>query len=353
MKRKLTALILALCLLLTGCEFTIVFESGPPAADTALSKGLTVHFLDVGQADCALIEHAGQFILIDGGNVEDGSKVVAYLEQQGVQSLRAVICTHAHEDHVGGLPAVLAVYPTEAVYAPTRVYASEVFDDFLRYTDQQGLSVTIPSPGDILTLGSGADKLELTVLGPVKSYAETNNTSIILRADYGETSFLFTGDMEIAAENDMLDHWGSRWEEVDVLKVGHHGSDTSTGYRFLYDCRPDYAVISVGEGNTYGHPHEIPLSRLHNAGCTIFRTDLLGAVTAFSDGREVTFIWENQNILPLNAEAGDARLIGNVCSMKLHNAFCTYLPGEQNRVYFESYQEAIDAGYIPCGNCME
>ena len=268
MRKGIPALLLTLSLLLCGCR--LLPERIPPA-------GLTVHFIDVGQADCALLESGGEYMLIDGGNREDGRLVVSYLEQQGVEELSAVVCTHAHEDHVGGLPSVLAVYPTHAVYAPTRTYASKVFDDFVYYADQQRLEITIPSPGDSWTLG----ETSVTVLGPVQSYADPNDTSIILRVEYGDTSFLFTGDMETSAENDMLDYWGSRMSwKADVLKVGHHGSDTSTGYRFLNEVSPDYAVISVGKGNAYGHPHEQPLSRLNQAGVTILRTDALGPIVA-------------------------------------------------------------------------
>ena len=181
-------------------------------------------------------------MLIDGGNVDDGQLVVSYLEQQGVEELKAVICTHAHEDHVGGLPAVLAVYPTRAVYSPTTTYASKCFDDFMRYVDQQRLTVTLPVPGDGFDLGDA----RVTILGPVKDYPDTNNTSIVTRVDYGETSFLFTGDMEQEAENDLIDAGANL--RCDVLKVGHHGSNTSSGYRFLYEVEPTYGVISVGTG---------------------------------------------------------------------------------------------------------
>ena len=239
MRKGIPALLLTLSLLLCGCR--LLPERIPPA-------GLAVHFIDVGQADCALLESGGEYMLIDGGNREDGRLVVSYLEQQGVEELAAVVCTHAHEDHVGGLPSILAVYPTHAVYAPTRTYASKVFDDFVYYADQQRLEITIPSPGDSWTLG----ETSVTVLGPVQSYADPNDTSIILRVEYGDTSFLFTGDMETAAENDMLDYWGSRisWK-TDVLKVGHHGSDTSTGYRFLNEVN----ILDDHHGVIHQHTH--------------------------------------------------------------------------------------------------
>ena len=356
MKRKLISLFLVLSLLLCGCAQTL------PGQSDVSGDGLTIQFIDVGQADCALLQCDGQSLLIDGGNRDDSQLVVSFLEQQGVQELDAVVCTHAHEDHVGGLPAVLAVYPAKVVYAPTKTYSSAVFDKFLYYTDQQGLEITIPTPGDQFSLGQAT----VTVLGPVKSYAETNNTSIVLRVDYGETSFLFTGDMETEAENDMLDYWGGRMDwKADVLKVGHHGSDTSSGYRFLNDVSPAYGVISVGKDNKYGHPQEAALSRLAQADVTVLRTDSLGTIQAVSDGKEVTFTWENQSAIPENTLSPETTTpktteglpsspyIGNKKSQKFHLPTCNGLPAPENSVAFYSSQEAVDAGYTPCGRCLK
>ena len=351
--KKWISLLLTLCLLLTGCSFEYVPAQNETTAPTSAISGngdvLLVHFLDVGQADCILIEYGEFYMLIDGGNRDDGQMVVSYLGQQGIDELDAVICTHAHEDHVGGLPSVLAVFPTNAIYAPTKTYSSKIFDDFLYYADQQGQEIIIPPPGEWIDVGD----LEITFLGPVKSYAETNDTSIVCRVDFGETSFLFTGDMEVAAENDMMDLWGDDFDwEVDVLKVGHHGSNTSTGYRFLYATTPTYGVISVGQDNSYGHPHDEPMSRLHDAGVTLFRTDKMGTVLAISDGQEITFTWENQNADPSNAEAVEMVYIGNKNSKKFHAPSCDNLPAEKNQVEFASYQDAVDAGYTPCSSCL-
>lgn len=342
MKKRWLSLLLALSLVLSGC----VIEIQVPQP---MEEGLTIHFIDVGQADCALLECGGEYLLIDGGNREDGQLVVSYLEQQGVESLTAVVCTHAHEDHVGGLPSVLAVYPTQAVYAPTNTYASKVFDNFLYYTDQQGLSVTIPAPGDELRVGDTA----LTVLGPVKTYPDANNTSIVLKVQYGETAFLFTGDMETTAENDMMDYWDGRMDfTCDVLKMGHHGSNTSTSYRLLHEVSPTHAVISVGEGNDYGHPHKEPMTRLKQAGVVGLRTDQLGHIIARSDGETISFTWQNQNGQPEDVEPGDGAFIANKNSGKFHVPGCSNLPAEKNQVIFSSYQEALDAGYTPCGSCI-
>lgn len=353
--RKLLAILSLLALLLAGCGLTghpMGTTAATDAPETTLSgtgDTLTVHFIDVGQADCALWECGGEFMVIDGGNVEDGSLVVSFLEAQGVEELAAVVCTHAHEDHVGGLPAVLAVYPTQAVYAPTRTYSSNCFDDFMYYVDQQGLTVTIPAPGDSFSLGSAA----VTVLGPTESYADTNNTSIVLLVQFGETRFLFTGDMEKSAETDMLDYWGDSFDwNVDVLKVGHHGSDTSTSYRLLYNLDPEYAVISVGTGNSYGHPCQETLDLLSDAGIPVFRTDELGTVTAVSDGAAITITWENQNATPDDVEQADTTYIGNTNSKKFHLPTCSSLPSENNRVTFETYEDAIEAGYTPCSRCL-
>ena len=338
---KIFSAVFLLLSLLCGCAFY-------PQKGTAVppTGALTVHFIDVGQADCALLECDGEYILIDGGNVEDSSLVVSYLQKQGVEELTAVVCSHAHEDHVGGLPGVLAVYPTEAVYAPTRTYSSGCFDDFVYYTDQQGLTITIPEVGDTISFGGATAE----VLGPVKQYADPNNTSIILKVTHGSTSFLFTGDMETSAETDLLDSGAD--VKADVLKVGHHGSDTSTGYRFLYEVNPAYAVISVGTGNSYGHPNDVTLSRLEDADCTTYRTDKLGHIIAHSDGTNITFTWEKSSASPDTGETTAAAYIGNTKSKKLHVEGCASLPAEQNRTFFDSYEDAINEGYTPCGNCM-
>lgn len=346
MKRplKLLSVLLAL-LMLTGCAPAAPDATGVTDPIQPPDTALTIHFLDVGQADCALLSCGGEYVLIDGGNRSDSDLVVSYLEQQGVQELEAVFCSHAHEDHVGGLPGVLAVYPTQAVYAPTRTYSSEVFDDFLYYTDQQGLEVTIPQPGDQIFFGDAT----ISVLGPLKSYAETNDTSLVLMVDYGADRILFTGDMEITAENDLLEAGTDL--KADLLKVGHHGSDTSTGYRFLYQVDPAWAVISVGTGNAYGHPAESVLSRLTDAGTAVYRTDELGTIIATSYGEGLTITYEKGQG-PAQDLPGEQTYIGNKNSHVFHSPECANLPGEDNRVYFQSYQEAADAGYSPCGNCL-
>ena len=345
--RKVLPWLLLLCLLLSSCSLLDPIATVPRNDyPTTQADSLSVHYIDVGQADCALLECGGQYMIIDGGNVDDSDLVVTYLQDQGVEQLHTVVCTHAHEDHVGGLAAVLAVYPTEQILSPTRTYSSACFDDFLYYADQQDIAITIPDPGDSFYLGNA----EVTVLGPVKSYAAPNNTSIVVKVEFGDTSFLFTGDMEKDAETDMLDYGMD--VSADVLKVGHHGSSTSTGYRFLYEVDPEYAVISVGKDNTYGHPHRETVAILGDAGVPMLRTDELGTILAVSDGSEITFTWEKQSAQPGDIEPADATYIGNRNSKKFHLPTCNGLPAENNRVIFDSYSEAIAEGYTPCGNCL-
>lgn len=351
MKKSVLCLLLGLLLLLGGCGVDL---SGPDAPDmpdteetaTAAEGGLTVHFIDVGQADSALLQCGGQSMLIDGGNVEDSSLVVSYLQGRGVEYLDYVVCTHAHEDHVGGLSGPLNTCTVGQVFAPVTEYDSTAFSNFVKYTQQQGLEITVPSPGDTFPLGSA----QVTVLGPREDYEDTNNTSIVLRVDYGETSFLFTGDMERDAEEDLLEAGCDL--DATVLKVGHHGSSTSSSYVFLRDVMPEYAVISVGKNNSYGHPHEEVMSRLYDAQVTVYRTDEQGTVVAFSDGTAVSFTTEKDAAPTAGRDEAESSVyIGNRNSQVFHRENCSGLPAEKNQVYFDSREAALAAGYMPCGRC--
>ena len=352
MKKIITTIAAVIIVALMGIFFPEEAPETPEVLTPISGNGLTVHFIDVGQADCALLECDGKYMIIDGGNVEDGQLVVSYLKRLGVETIDRVVCSHAHEDHVGGLPAVLSVFDAGKVYAPVTQYDTKVFRDFVEKAENRAGEITVPAPGDQFTLGSAT----CTVLGPVQEYEDPNNTSIILKVSYGESDFLFTGDMEVTAENDMIDHWGENFDwEVEVLKVGHHGSDTSSGYRFVYETDPDYGVISVGEDNKYNHPCEEPLSRLKDAGVVVFRTDYLGHVIAETDGKDITFTWENQNAELEDVEPADPAmkiLYGNKKSKVFHTYDCKNLPGENNRVEFQDYDAAIAEGFKPCGSCI-
>ena len=342
---------------------------GPHLEDYA-GHTFRIRYLDVGQADAALVECDGHYMLIDGGNVADSSLIFSVLKSEGVTHLDYIVNTHPHEDHVGGLSGALNVCTVDYVLCAVTDFDSKAFDNFLKYTEAQNKTIEVPVPGDSYELGVCSFK----ILGPVASYDSPNNMSIVLRIDYGDTSFLFTGDMERDAETDLLDFWGDAEVKSTVLKVGHHGSDTSSSYHFLWAVEPTYAVISVGQGNTYGHPTEDTLSRLRDADVTVYRTDQQGDIICTSDGRSVTFIvGRNQDIdtlspagsnstqqvketaeVSIQSVSEDVTYILNANTHKFHIPSCPSVVemNEKNKKYFTGPRdEAIANGYSACGRC--
>lgn len=262
------------------------FAGTEPEEIYEVNGTLEVHYIDVGQADATLIMTDGHNMLIDGGNTEDSSLIYTYLKEKNVTKLDYMICTHAHEDHVGGLAGALNYAEVETVYCPVKYYDTETFYDFAKYVKIQGKEIIVPEAGTEFDLGEAKCK----ILGVNTEDDDPNNTSIVLKVQYGATSFLFSGDAEQSVENAILDNGYNA--SCTVLKVPHHGSDTSLSYRWLREAMPEYAVISVGENNSYGHPHENVLSKLQDAGVTVYRTDEQGHVVCKSDGENVVFEME-------------------------------------------------------------
>lgn len=328
----------------------------------------SIHFIDVGQADAALVECDGHWMLIDGGNKEDSSVIYTVLRNAGVPKLDIVVGTHAHEDHIGGLPGAYNYTTADLTLCPTTNYDSDAFEDFKWYAEKNGGGITIPSVGDTYTLGSST----VTILG-VNDGSDTNNTSIVLKITYGSTSFIFTGDAERETEQAILNRGADL--SATVLKVGHHGSDTSTTYPFLREIMPEYAIISVGKGNSYGHPTDNNLSRLRDADVTVYRTDLNGDIYLTSDGQTVSITTEKsaskediltpggivvtpppatQDIIQNDAPSAGTDYIVNTNTGKFHYPNCRSVKQmkESNKMYYTGTRDdLISQGYDPCGNC--
>ena len=349
MKRyiKTCVLLIIIAILLSACTSLPDSATTNPAG-TEQELGFTVYYIDVGQADSALVVCDGKTMLIDGGNVADSSLIYSFLEKHSVSELDYIVATHAHEDHVGGLAGALNYATAGVAYSPVTSFDSKAFDNFVKYLGEQNVTLAVPCHGDTFWLGSAG----VTIVGPINLSNEPNNTSIVIRIVYGDTSFLFTGDAERNEEQDILEAGYDL--SATVLKVGHHGSDTSTTYPFLREIMPQYAIISCGEGNSYGHPNDDLLSRLRDADVTVYRTDLQGTITCTSDGSIVTFVTErnpNAQTNPTEPSAQPGYYIGNINTKKFHLPTCSGLPLEKNRTFFDSREDAINAGYDPCGIC--
>lgn len=271
---------------------------------TAQAGTLTVTWLDVGQGDAAVIQCGGQSMLIDGGKPEKSSYIYAWLQQHGLSYLDVIVATHVDADHIGGLSGALNYASVGTAYCPVTTGTTETFQSFVKYLAQREKQITVPTAGETFALGGA----QVQILGPLRSAEDSNDNSIVLKVNFGATSFLFTGDAKRTEEQDLLNA-GVNLQST-VLKVGHHGSDTSTSYPFLRAVAPQYAVISVGAGNSYGHPTEAVLSRLRDAGVTTFRTDMQGEITAVSDGQMVNFSTAKNAAAETLANAGAGQNAG-------------------------------------------
>ena len=272
------------------------------SACTSLGKNssstFSIQFIDVGQGDSALVECDGNYMLIDGGDEAAGDTVYSVLEENGIQHLNILVMSHMHADHIGGLEKALTYATTiDLTLSNTTDGETAVFNKVEHELAIDGANITVPHEGDKYQLGSA----EIEV---IDASAASDNDSLVLMVTYGKTKFLFTGDIEDEAQTRVSDKYANDKDKeykVDLIKMPHHGSaspnsydGTGSLYRFIRTFKPDYAVISVGKGNMYGHPHKETLDLLDQADVKVYRTDLNGNITVRSDGKSVKVDCEKQ-----------------------------------------------------------
>ena len=268
-KIRLTLQIIAVVILVFTIVLAGIYFTGQNSASDNGEDFVAV--LDVGQADSILICSNGKSALIDTGDEITASELLRKLYSYGVDSLDAIIISHSHSDHAGALPKVLGSMPVGNVILP-EFGADEKITEITNATNKSEAKVYSAVEGMVINIGD----FELTVLATDSSEEDINNRSVIVMAAVFGNKFLFSGDAEKETEKDLIDS-GINFD-CDVLKVGHHGSNTSSTKSFLDIATPEYAAISVGEGNSYGHPSNTVIDRLESMGTEVFRTDYMGDI---------------------------------------------------------------------------
>lgn len=285
--------VLVIVLSILGYYYDVLFLEGDEVETLSLvdnnnvnieNEDLRIHFIDVGQGDSIIIEQKGHFMLIDAGTNECEDDLITYINSLNITKFDYVIGTHAHEDHIGSMDAVIDNYVVDKVLFSKHTTTTKTFENFVNAVKSKGLKLTSPEVGEEFDFQDS----KFIVLAPnSKNYDDINNYSIVIKFIYKETSYLFTGDVESLSEQEILDK--NLDVKADVLKVGHHGSKSSTSKKFLDAVNPKYAVISCGVGNDYGHPKSVIMNRLQKANIICYRTDESGTIVLTSDGKNIKF----------------------------------------------------------------
>lgn len=330
---------------------------------SAKPTSLEVHFIDVGQGDATLIICDGEAMLIDAGENDKGTAIQKYLMTKDVKTLKYVIGTHPHSDHIGGLDVVITKFNVGTLFMPAITADTRTYDDVIQAAKYKSLKITNPTSGTTYGLGSAT----FQIVSTGKTYTDNlNNDSICIRLTHGSNSFLFVGDAEEEEELDMVN--AGYTLKSDVYKAAHHGSRTGSVERFMNAVTPTYAVISCGEGNEYGHPHAAVLNTLRQMGVKTFRTDEQGTIVCTSDGKSLKWnmspstswisgeptgsLGSASSVTKPATPSGQYVLNKNTHVFHLPTCASVSSMSEKNRQDVNNTRESlISQGYKPCGNC--
>lgn len=343
----------------TTAPITTTTTSTEPVV-TEFTDDMLVHFIDVGQGDSTFIELPNdECMLIDAGESDQADKVVTYIYTQGYDTIDYVVATHAHSDHIGGLPTVLGSFNINNFYMTSAVATTQIYENMLYAVEDSGADIHSVMAGDVIL--NEANLLIEVVAPKAIDDEEQNNNSIVVKLTYGDDKFLFTGDAEKSEEDGI-------WTNIkcDVLKIGHHGSDSSSTSNFLKKVEPTYAVISCGLNNSYGHPTSDVLKRLDDRNIDVYRTDIQGTIIFTSNGKDIsvnvkpteytppviTTTTTQAQVQPPN-EGGGTTYVLNTNTKKIHYESCSSVDDmkEENKAFTNDYDGAIAQGYKPCGRC--
>lgn len=283
-------------------SLSLIIPINISAADTSAqpSGDMGVHFLDVGQGLSILVQSGGENLIYDGGDRSSSSFVVSYLQSQNITNIDYLIASHYDEDHIAGLVGCLNAFTVENIIGADYIQDTQIYQSFIDSVNAQGLEIQHPPVGTEFEFGTG----KFTVLSPEVTGSSDNDNSVAIELENGDNSFIFTGDAEADSEHTMCSSGMDL--SCDVIVPGHHGSATATSWDFLEATIPDYAVISCGTDNQYGHPDKDTMDKLSAMGIQVFRTDKQGTVVALSNGTDI--IW---NQTPCNDySSGDDNDLG-------------------------------------------
>lgn len=286
MQKKKTLKYTTICVslaLVTIFVFVIIKYNSTIKTNISLENNIITHFIDVGQGDCILIQVNHKNLLIDSGTGNSKEKVIRYLKNNNITKLDYIIATHPHEDHIGGMASIIKTFKVGEFIAPKVTSSSEDFKDMIRALINKDIYIKVAKPN--ITLDLGPDTTCIILSPNRKIYKDTNNYSCAIKISYKTSTYLFTGDIETVSEQEILNKGYNL--KAQVLKVGHHGSNSSTSTEFLNAVSPKIAVISCGANNTYGHPNKETTDKLNNLNCIIYRTDLDKNIVLISDGTNI------------------------------------------------------------------